>query len=115
MTSGQVIADYVRAYRPQDETTSRHNRDVSNSFTIRPNVFPPIEMLAAAEGQVILRWNAVPNKPYQIQYSTDLVTWQYITTTPLTFTNTSTNATYIDTLPGRMNGQRAFYRVSYTP
>jgi len=115
VTSGQVIADYVRAYRPQDETTSRHNRDVSNSFTLRPTVFPPIEMLAAAPGQVFLRWNAVPNKPYQIQYSTDLITWQNITTTPLTFTNTSTNATYTDTLPARVNGQRAFYRVSYTP
>ena len=115
VTSGQMIADYVRAYRPQDETASRHNRDVSNSFTLRPNVFPPIEMLAAVPGQVILRWNAVPNKPYQIQYSTDLVTWQNITTTPLTFTNTSTNATYTDTLPARVNGQRAFYRVSYTP
>jgi arylsulfatase A-like enzyme len=115
VTPSQVVADYVRAYRPQDENTSRHNRDVSNSFTLRPTVFPPIEMLASAPGQVILRWNAVPNKSYQIQYSTDLVTWQNITTTPLTFTNTSTNATYTDTLPARVNGQRAFYRVSYIP
>ena len=115
VTPGQVVADYVRAYRPQDENASRHNRDVSNSFTLRPTVFPPIEMLAAAPGQVILRWNALPNKPCQIQYSTDLVTWQNITATPLTFTNTSTNATYTDTLPARVNGQRAFYRVSYSP
>ena len=72
-------------------------------------------MVAVSPGQVVLRWNAVINKPYQIQWSTDLVTWQKITTTPLTFTNTNTNATYTDTLPARVNGQRAFYRVSYTP
>lgn len=115
VTPAQVVADYVRAYRPQDENTSRHNLDVSNSFTLRPTIFPPIEMVPAGAGQVVLRWNATPNKPYQIQYSTDLVTWQTITTTPLTFTNTNTNATYTDTLPARINGQRAFYRVSYTP
>lgn len=115
VTPAQVVADYVRAYRPQDENASRHNLDVSNSFTLRPTVFPPIEMVAAGAGQVVLRWNAVPNKPYQIQYSTDLVTWQTITTTPLTFTNTNTNATYTDTLPARINGQRAFYRVMWTP
>ena len=115
VTPGQVVADYVRAYRPQDENASRHNLDVSNSFTLRPTVFPPIEMVSVSPGQVVLRWNAVINKPYQIQWSTDLVTWQTITTTPLTFTNTNTNATYTDTLPARVNGQRAFYRVSYTP
>jgi phosphodiesterase/alkaline phosphatase D-like protein len=114
VTPGQVVADYVRAYRPQDENASRHNLDVSNSFTLRPTVFPPIEMLSVSPGQVMLRWNAVPNKPYQIQWSTDLVNWQTITTTPLTFSNTATNATYTDTLPARVNGQRAFYRVSYS-
>jgi arylsulfatase A-like enzyme len=115
VTPSQIIADYVRAYRPQDENATRHNLDVSNSFTLSPTVFPPIEMVAAGAGQVVLRWNAVPNKPYQIQYSTDLVTWQTISSTPLTFTNTNTNATYTDTLPARINGQRAFYRVMWTP
>ena len=55
----------------------------------------------------------MPNKPYQIQWSTDLVNWTTIDT--LTFTNTNTNATYTDTLPARVNGLRAFYRVSYMP
>ncbi len=115
VTPDQVIGDFVRAYRPQDENASRHNLDVTNSFTVRPAVFPPIEMVTVSPGQVSLRWNAVVNKPYQIQWSTDLINWQNILTTPLTFTNTNTNATYTDTLPARVNGQRAFYRVSYTP
>jgi arylsulfatase A-like enzyme len=115
VTPTQVVADYVRAYRAQDENASRHNLDISNSFTLRPTVFPPIEIVAAGQGQVMLRWNAVPNKQYQIQWSTDLVTWQNVTTTPMSFTNTATNATYTDTLPARVNGQRAFYRVSYSP
>jgi arylsulfatase A-like enzyme len=115
VTPNQVVADYVRAYRPQDENASRHNLDVSNSFTLRPTVFPPIEMVTVNPGQVVLRWNALINKPCQIQWSTDLVTWQTITATSLIFTSTNTNATYTDTLPARVNGQRAFYRVSYTP
>jgi arylsulfatase A-like enzyme len=120
------VADYVRSYRTSsdpmppdatsvfnDETAVRHNRDISHSFVLAPRISPPIEVANVAPGQVGLRWNAVPNKPYQIQWSTDLVNWQIIDT--LIFTNTNTNATYTDGLPERVNGQRAFYRVSYTP
>ena len=119
------VADYVRSYRTSsditpvvgtpisDETASRHNRDISHSFTLTPKTYAPIEVANVAPGQVGLRWNAVPNKPYQIQWSTDLSTWTTIDT--LTFTNTNTNATYTDTLPARIRGLRAFYRVSYTP
>ena len=46
----------------------------------------------ALPGQVGLRWNAIPNKPYQIQWSTDLITWTTIDT--LTFTNTNTILRY---------------------
>ncbi|MDH4451910.1 MAG: sulfatase-like hydrolase/transferase [Verrucomicrobiota bacterium] len=122
----QAVADYVRSYRTatdpmppdatsvfNDETPTRINRSISHSFVLAPKISPPIEVANVAPGQVGLRWNAVPNKPYQIQWSTDLVSWQTIET--LTFTNTNTNATYTDTLPARVNGQRAFYRVSYTP
>lgn len=122
----QAVADYVRSYRTatdpmppdatsvfNDETPTRINRSISHSFVLAPKVSPPIEVANVAPGQVGLRWNAIPNKPYQIQWSTDLVNWQTIET--LTFTNTNTNATYTDTLPARVNGQRAFYRVSYTP
>ncbi|MFZ4595561.1 MAG: hypothetical protein ACOYOF_14980, partial [Verrucomicrobiaceae bacterium] len=122
----QAVADYVRSYRTasdpmppdasfvfNDETASRHNRDIAHSFVLAPRVTPPIEVANIAPGQVGLRWNAVPNKPYKIQWSTDLMNWTTIDT--LTFTNTHTNATYTDTLPARVNGQRAFYRVSYNP
>ena len=122
----QAVADYVRSYRTasdpmppdatsvfNDETPTRINRSISHSFVLAPKISPPIEVANVAPGQVGLRWNAIPNKPYQIQWSTDLVTWQTIET--LTFTNTNTNATYTDSLPERVNGQRAFYRVSYTP
>jgi hypothetical protein len=122
----QAVADYVRSYRTatdpmppdatsvfNDETPTRINRSISHSFVLAPKVSPPIEVANVAPGQVGLRWNAIPNKPYQIQWSTDLITWQTIET--LTFTNTNTNATYTDTLPARVNGLRAFYRVSYTP
>jgi arylsulfatase A-like enzyme len=122
----QAVADYVRSYRTasdpmppdatsvfNDETPTRINRSVSHSFVLAPKISPPIEVANLAPGQVGLRWNAIPNKPYQIQWSTDLVNWQTIET--LTFTNTNTNATYTDSLPARVNGQRAFYRVSYTP
>jgi hypothetical protein len=120
------VADYVRSYRTStdpmppdatsvfnDETASRHNRDISHSFVLAPKTYAPIEVANVAPGQVGLRWNAVANKPYQIQWSTDLINWTTIDT--ITFTNTFTNATYTDTLPARINGQRAFYRVSYTP
>jgi hypothetical protein len=72
-----------------------------------------MELTSTTPGQVTLRFNAVPNKPYQIQWSTDLINWTTIDTQ--TYTNTNTNATYTDTLPARVNGQRAFYRVNYTP
>jgi arylsulfatase A-like enzyme len=122
----QAVADYVRSYRTatdpmppdatsvfNDETPTRINRSISHSFVLAPKVSPPIEVANVAPGQVGLRWNAIPNKPYQIQWSTDLVNWQTIET--LTFTNTNTNATYTDNLPARVNGQRAFYRVMWNP
>jgi hypothetical protein len=89
------------------------NRSVSHSFVLAPKISPPIEVANVAPGQVGRRWNAIPNKPYQIQWSTDLITWTTIDT--LTFTNTNTNATYTDSLPARVNGQRAFYRVMWNP
>ena len=122
----QAVADYVRSYRTatdpmppdatsvfNDETPTRINRSISHSFVLVPKISPPIEVANVAPGQVGLRWNAIPNKPYQIQWSTDLITWTTIET--LTFTNTNTNATYTDNLPARVNGQRAFYRVMWTP
>lgn len=122
----QAVADYVRSYRTasdpmppdatsvfNDETPTRINRSISHSFVLAPKISPPIEVANVAPGQVGLRWNAIPNKPYQIQWSTDLVTWTTIDT--LTFTNTNTNATYTDSLPARINGQRAFYRVMWNP
>ncbi len=122
----QAVADYVRSYRTgtdpmppdassvfNDETITRHNRDVSHSFVLGPKVMPPIEIARIGPGQVGLRWNVTPNKTCLVQWSTDLVTWQTVDT--LMFTNTYTNATYTDSLPERVNGQRAFYRIVHLP
>jgi hypothetical protein len=32
----QTKVEYVRAYRPEDETGQRHNHDVSDSYTLVP-------------------------------------------------------------------------------
>jgi arylsulfatase A-like enzyme len=129
VSPGAAVADYVRSYRTlsdavptdsptyptavNDETASRHNRDISHSFTLTPTNYAPIEIANVGPGGVGLRWNAVPNKVYTIEWSVDLVNWTAIDTR--TFTNTFTNATYTDTLPAHINGQRAFWRVRYTP
>ncbi len=36
VAGGQALSEYVRSYRPEDETATRHNRDVSHSFTMAP-------------------------------------------------------------------------------
>ena len=77
-----------------------------------PRIFAPIEMAPKVPGELSFRWNAVANKPYAVQYSTDLVNW--ITIDTVTFPSVNTNGHYTDTLPARVNGARAFYRVSYT-
>jgi hypothetical protein len=109
----QALAEYVRAYRTSDENASRHNRDISHSFTMAPRIFAPIEMAPKVPGELSFRWNAVANKPYAVQWSTDMVNWTPIDT--VTFPSVNTNGHYTDTLPERVNGARAFYRVSYTP
>ena len=108
-----ATSEYVRAYRAADENATRHNQDISHSFTLSPRIFPPIEMTAAAAGQASFRWNAVANKTYSVQWSADLVNWTTIDT--VIFSNTNTNATYTDTAGARVNQARVFYRVSYTP
>ena len=77
-----------------------------------PRIFPPIEMTARTSNAASFRWNAIANKTYTVQYSTDLVNWTPIDT--VTFTNTNTNASYTDTNLSRISGSKAFYRVSYT-
>ena len=109
----QAISEYVRAYRPSDETSSIHNRDISHSFTMTPRIFPPVEIAPKTANAMSFRWNAVPNKPYSIQYSTDLINW--FTFDTVTFTNTNTNASYTDTGSNRLLQPKIFYRVSYTP
>lgn len=110
---GQAVCEYVRAYRPQDENATRHNRDISHAYILPPVLFPPIEMTSVAPGQRAFRWNAVPGKPYAVQWSPNLTDWTTIDS--VTFTAVNTNGTYTDTAPARVNQPRAFYRVSYTP
>ena len=110
---GQALAEYVRAYRATDENTTRHNRDVSHSFTMSPRIFPPIELAPKVPGSATFRWNAMPNKPYTVQWSPDLVNWTTIDT--VTFPAVNTNGSYTDSTASRVNQSKGFYRVSYTP
>lgn len=66
---------------------------ISHSFVLAPNISSPIEFANVAPGQVGLRQNDIPNKRYQIQWSTDLVTWTTIDTV------TVINTTYTDCRP----------------
>jgi hypothetical protein len=109
----QALAEYVRAYRPQDENATTHNRDVSHSFTMQPRIYAPVEMAPKVAGSASFRWNAVPNKPYAVQWSPDLVNWTTIDT--VTFPATQSNGGYTDTNAARVNVPKGFYRVSYTP
>ncbi len=109
----QALAEYVRAYRTSDENATTHNRDVSHSFALAPRIFPPVEVSAKTAGAMTFRWNAVPNKPYSVQWSPDMVTWTTIDT--LTLPATNTNGTYTDTNAARLTGSKGFYRVSYRP
>ncbi len=113
VTPGQALAEYVRAYRPQDENATTHNRDVSHSFTMQPRVYALVEIAEKAAGSVSFRWNAVPNKAYAVQWSPDLVNWTTIDT--VTFPSVQTNGGYTDTNAARVGEAKGFYRVSYTP
>lgn len=113
VTPGSATAEYVRAFRATDISATQHNRDVSHSFAVSPAIYPPIEITAKTGNLVTFRWTAVANKPYSVQWSPDLVNWTVIDT--VTFTGTSTHASYTDSNPLRMNQLKAFYRVSYTP
>lgn len=113
VTPNQALAEYVRAYRPEDENTTRHNQDVSHSFSMAPRIFAPVEITAKAPAAVSFRWNAVPNKPYAVQWSPDLINWTTFDT--VTFPAVFTNGTYTDTNPARAGQPRGFYRVSFTP
>jgi hypothetical protein len=109
----QAVSEYVRAYRPQDENATRHNQDIAHSFDMAPQVFAPVEMLGKVGNTATFRWNAVPNKPYTIQWSSNLLDWTNIDS--VTFPAVNTNGIYTDTNASRVNQPRVFYRVSYTP
>jgi hypothetical protein len=113
VSPGQALAEYVRAYRPSDENATRSNRDIAHSFTMAPRIFVPVEMLGKTAGTATFRWNSIPNKPYTVQWSPDLVNWTAIGA--VTFPAVQTNAVYTDTNAARVNQPRVFYRVSYTP
>jgi len=109
----QTKVEYVRAYRPSDINTTQHNRDISHSYTMAPRFFAPVEITAKSPTAVTFRWNAVPNKPYSVQWSPNLVNWTTFDT--VTFPAVNTNASYTDTQALRVNQPKVFYRVSYTP
>ena len=109
--SGGATSEYVRAYLPADVNASQQNGAVSHSFTLSPTVFPAYEIVSAVNGVVTLRWNALPNKAYDIQWSSDMQTWTTIDS--VTFPAVNTNATYTDS--SHAGQSRGFYRVSYTP
>jgi hypothetical protein len=109
----QALAEYVRAYRATDENATRHNRDVSHSFTMAPRIYAPVEISEKTPGSVTFRWNAIPNRPYTVQWSPDLATWTSIDT--VTFPAANTNGSYTDTQGARVGQPKGFYRVGYTP
>lgn len=113
VTPDQALAEYVRAYRAADETTTRHNREVSHSFTMAPRIFSPVEFTAKAAGTATFRWNAVANRTYAVQWSPDLVNWTIIDT--VTPGAVNTNASYTDANGGRTSQPKSFYRVCHTP
>jgi len=110
---GQALAEYVRAYRAADETTTRHNRDISHAFTMSPRVFAAVEITSRTATSASFRWNAAPNKTYAVQWSPDLVNWTTIGT--VTSAAVGTNASYTDTNALRTGQPRSFYRTSYNP
>jgi hypothetical protein len=110
VTPALATAEYVRAYRPADETSTRHNRDVAHALTLAPCIFTPVAFTAKSAGTATIRWNAVPSKPNCVQWSSDLVNWTTIATvTPGAVT---TNASYTDTDGLRTSQPKSFYRVS---
>jgi hypothetical protein len=111
VTPSGATSDYVRAYRPQDINASQTNRMISHSFTMAPTFYPPFEILSVTAAGSTLRWNAVPNKEYAIQWSPDLQSWSTIDR--VTFPAVTTNATYTDTT--HTNAIKGFYRISYIP
>ena len=111
--AAQAVVEYVRAYRPADETTARQNRDVSHSYALPPRLYPEIEVTDRTSDAVTFRWTAIANKPYAVQWSPDLINWTTFDT--VSFPATHTSASYNDTAPHRVRAVRGFYRVAYTP
>ena len=66
-----------------------------------------------SDNQIDLDFRTNPGIECTLQYSADMSTWTTIDT--VTFSNTNANATCTDSLPARVNGRRAFYRVMWTP
>lgn len=109
----RAVAEYVRAYRPEDETGLRHNRDVAHAFSVGPRAFAPVEVTARTAGAVTVRWNAVPNVPCEIQWSPDLQHW--VTIDVVTPPAVATNGTYTDTEPARIGQATGYYRINCPP
>ena len=110
ITPNGATSDYVRAFRPQDINASQQNRAISHSFTMAPTFYPSFELLSVTPAGATLRWNAIPNKEYAIQWSPDLQTWSTID--KVSFPAVTTNATYTDT--AHTNTVKGFYRISYS-
>ena len=110
---GQSVCQYVRAYRPQDENAARHNQDISHSFSVSPVRFAPIEMLPREPDRCRFRWNAIPGKPADVQWSPDLIHWTTIAT--VTPGPAVTSMTYTDTAAVRTSMPDSFYRIRHRP
>jgi arylsulfatase A-like enzyme len=109
----QASVQYVRAYRPQDISPTQDNESISDSFTLSPTVFLPIQLLSKTGAAAVFRWNAIPNTTYAVQWSPDLVNWT--TFDSVTCGAVVTNWTYTDTNASHLSQAKGFYRVSYTP
>jgi phosphodiesterase/alkaline phosphatase D-like protein len=69
--------EYVRAYRPEDETPTGHNGDVGFVYTLVPRLVAPALLFpddgaADVQPDPVLRWQPLPNaQHYEVQVAAD--------------------------------------------
>ena len=70
-----------------------------------------IAELINAENGIELSWPAIAGKTYEVEFSTDLITWETVGTAIMTVDGESTSATYTDADVERTSQVGAYYRA----
>jgi len=96
--------EYVRVALPSQETTTLHNRDVADAYTVAPVFHSEIIPPTRVGNDAVITWDALRGENYTVQWSTDLLNW---TSVQVGETNTWTDpaAFAAQTTP------KKFYRV----